>query len=138
MLPNLPKQIKKKEADFTTKTFRKWLLSQSNFYTSAFEIKQTETDSLPFSAVKDHQIAALLSVRKNGLLYKISDESRGAKPFDMFFMKNDEAYVVIKYPKVFVLIDIEAFVEKKKKEKKKSLSTSEALKIATIAVKIGK
>lgn len=134
----LPKQNKKKEADFTTKIFRPWLLAQPHFYSAAFELKQTGTNSLSFSAVKDHQVSALLAVRGNGLLFKIPDDSRGQKCFDMFFMKNDEAYVVIRYPKAFVLIDIDAFIDERKRSSKKSLILEKAKEIATEVILIGK
>ena len=53
--------MRKKEANFQT-TFNHWL---KNVYkrTGAFELKQTQTDSLPFSDVQEHQIQALQAVR---------------------------------------------------------------------------
>jgi hypothetical protein len=136
MLPTLPKKLHKKEASFTLQ-FRKWLLSQSRFYSSAFELKQTDKDYISFSAVKDHQLAGLLAVQSNnGMLYKLPDDSRGSKPFDLFFMRNDEAYIVIKYPHYFVLISVDIFIEEKKQSKRPSLTSHRAKELSTICVEL--
>ncbi len=73
----------------------------------AWELKQTTTDSLPFSAVVDHQIVALKKV--NGT-------------------------VVIRYHSFFCLIPIDVFVSEKEHSVRKSLTSVRAKEIATIVV----
>lgn len=121
-----------RESKFTI-LFRHWLRANPR-YSAAFELKQTQRDYISFNAVQPHQIAALMAVQNQGLLYKISDETRGFKPFDLFYMRNEEAYVVIKYPLGFVLVDVGVFVEEKKKNKKKSLKWKRAKEIAAEVV----
>ena len=120
----------KREANFTVQ-FRHWLMANP-MYSAAFELKQTTTDSIPFSDVKEHQLEALLTVKhgKKGLLYKAPDDSRSIKPFDLFYLNNTGAYVVIKYPKGFVIIDINDFIQEKEQSKRKSLTWQRAKEIA--------
>lgn len=130
MQPQINTKMKKKEAEFGI-LFRHWLKANP-LQSGAFELKQTTTNRLPFSAVKDHQIHALVAAStKGGLLYKIPDDSRGTKPFDMFYLRNAESYLVIKYPDGFVLIEPETFViERDVLSKEKSLTYERAKEIA--------
>jgi len=124
----------KKEASFGPE-FRSWLRANP-MPTSAYELKQT-TALLPFSAVKEHQINALLAskLRGKGILYKIPDDSRGVKPFDFFFLNGVFAWIVIKYQKKgFVIIDVETFVLESERSKRKSLDWVRAKAISTIEV----
>lgn len=68
-----------KEKDFQRK-FSHWL---KNVYkrTGVFELKQTKTDSIPFSSVVEHQVEALEAVRHAVLVYKIPDMGF-QNPFD--------------------------------------------------------
>jgi penicillin-binding protein-related factor A (putative recombinase) len=129
----------KSEAKFQT-LFNHWLRKEffpENQGGFAFELKHTRgKNSLPFSALEDHQLNSLLTVSYGSFIYKISDESQGYKPFDCFALRLCEAYVVICYPSFFVLIKIEAFVHQKKRSKAKSLSAEQAKEIADIIVKL--
>lgn len=110
--------------------FRHWLRKNPRFC-AAFELKQTQTDSIPFSAIEDHQITALLAVETmQGILYKAPDDSRSIKPFDFFYLSDADGFVVIRYPKFFCLIDIDDFCEEKQKSKRKSLTSKRAREIA--------
>jgi hypothetical protein len=124
----------KREAKFT-QTFRHWLMVNP-MHSAAFELKQTVSDRLPFKDVKPHQIDGLLAVKKNQLLYKLPDDSRGVKPFDMVLLAQSGAFVVIKYPHEFVLIDVEMFVEEAQWSIEKSLTSKRASEIAEIHVKL--
>jgi len=73
----------------------------------AWELKQTQTDSIPFSAVVDHQVTAREIV---------------------------SGMVVIKYPKFFVVIPIDIFIDERKKSSRKSLMSSRAKEISTVVV----
>ena len=103
--------------------------------TAAFELKQTQTDSLPFSSVQPHQIDALLAVREGVFVWKIPDAGY-QNPYDSFCMVNEQAYVVIFYPKSFELIPINNFLFEKEKSKRKSLTYERARAISTISVSL--
>lgn len=120
----------KREAKFTT-LFRHWVrANKRNLFSSAFELKQTTGKSIPFSDVQEHQLDALLAAKHDGLLYKAPDDSRGIKPFDMFFLYNARAFVVIRYPDFFCLIDVEVFIEERQISERKSLTAQRAREIA--------
>ena len=118
----------KREAQFTL-LFRHWVMAQDNLRSAAFELKQTASDSLPFDAVKDHQIAALMA-SKSAFLYKIPDDSRGIKPYDLVYLNKAEAFVVIRYVDCFVLIEVEDFTLERDTSKRKSLTSDRAKQIA--------
>lgn len=125
--------MKKREAEFTV-YFRHWLKAHP-MKSSAFELKQTTSDSLSFSAIQEHQIDALLACKSNqGFLYKISDDSRGTKPYDMIYFNNSDAFIVIKYLKFFVFIDVGVFLKERDSSKRKSLTSVRAKEIATLTV----
>lgn len=122
----------KREAKFNT-VFCHWL---KNVYkrTGAFELKQTQTDSLPFSDVVEHQIQALEAVRHATLVYKIPDVGY-QNPFDVFSLAEEPAYVVIKYPKGVAIIPIDIFVMESKRSKRRSLIWERAKELSTIEFK---
>lgn len=127
----------RREANFQT-LFRHWLKANfKKFDNCAFELKQTTKNFLPFDAVSEHQLAALLAVQGDkGMLYKIPDDSRGIKPYDMVYLSRAEAYVVIRYPKFFCIILVDSFLECKKESGKKSLWEDEAKWISRIVVEL--
>ncbi len=99
---------------------------------AAFELKRTLEDSIPFSAVADHQEEALDAALNNSLYYKIPDDTIGLKPFDCFYLTNTLAYVVIGYGKQlksFVFIPIDAWKHEKETSKRRSLTYDRALQI---------
>lgn len=77
----------------------KWF--QKNYPSSvALEIKATQTNSIPFSAVKPHQMKALLAVRsEEGLIFKIPDSSHTRLPFDTIQYKKTPSFVVACFTK---------------------------------------
>lgn len=130
----------KSEAKFQT-VFSHWVkaefLTDENLGGYAFELKHTRgKNSLPFSAVEDHQLHALEAASGKGFFYKISDESQGYKPFDCFALRGCEAYIVIKYPSFFVLIRVDDFIEEKSRSKRKSLTIERARELAVFEVKL--
>lgn len=108
-----------------------------------WELKYTKGNSIPFDAVKEHQIDALLAAKWNGLYHKLTDPPifpgmqtrfNAKRPFDCMFIKMVDAYVVLWYfkprkPKVFIKIDIETFLAEKHKSTRKSLTEEAALQI---------
>ena len=139
MLPLLPKKNKHREVDFGTKVFKPWVHNNIHLFKKThggtFELKQTETDSLPFSHVEDPQIDASLTVKwgEKGYLIRNLTGTVGAPDYSLYY--NSPAWIVIKYPNGFVLIDIETFLEEKKRSKRKSLTWQRACEIATKIVK---
>ncbi len=130
MLPNLPKKNKHREADFGTKVFRPWILNNPPKISGTYELKITSTDSIPFSCLEDLQADASMTVKwgKKGYLIRNAMGTPGAPDYSYYI--NSPAYVVIKYPDFFCLIDIETFLEEKKRSKRKSLTSERAKQIA--------
>lgn len=117
------------EAAFTTK-FRLWV--KRNMPTAAYEIKHTR-GLLEFQCreLREHQYYSLLAANSDSLplVYKIPDDGRAHKPFDMVSLAKVPAYVVICYPKRFVMIPIRAWPPDLKK-----LKVEEAEKLATYSI----
>jgi len=119
----------KREANFGL-LFRHWLRKEP-MISAAFELKQTRTNSIPFSDVKEHQVDALCAASsRQGILYKIPDDSAGIKPYDYCYLKHALAFVVIRYPQFFCLIEVEAFLKEKESSKRKSLTSERAKAIS--------
>lgn len=126
----------KREANFTMQ-FRHWLMANPRL-SAAYELKQTTGGSIPFSALQEHQAEALMAVKrgKTGFLYKAPDDSRGTKPFDMFYLRGGFAYVVVKFPGEFSIIDIDTWLLEQARSKRKSLTKERARDISTNTVKV--
>lgn len=131
MLPNLPKQIRGPEADFGIE-FRRWWAK--NNICGNFELKHTRgRNSLPFAAVEADQIIVGNSAySRKGILLRVMVGTTGAP--DYIGQKNQLTWIVIRYPKAFYLISLEAFLLEKKRSSRKSLISSRASEIATISV----
>lgn len=130
----------RREAEFQN-LFRHWLKANAGLFDScAFELKQTTGDSIPFDALAEHQDAALDAVQQveTGLLYKIPDDSRGIKPFDFVYLRDADAWVVIRFPKFFVVIDRDDFEYARKHSDRKSLTGDQAREISTHYVDLGR
>ena len=106
------------------------LLPQYDSCAFAFELKHTRGKTyLNFSEVKSHQIAALLAVKNQNFVYKISDSAIGQKPFDSIAFKKCLAYVVVKYPKNFYMIGIDSWIAERNTSTRKSLTEDRAKEI---------
>lgn len=69
----------------------------------AVEIKASAGNTIPASALLDHQRAALMDVASfRGIAHKLSDEARRQQPFDAFMLANVPAYVVACFTKAGV------------------------------------
>jgi len=117
-----------------------------------FELKLCKGKSLPFSAIAEHQIAALLAVSSpDGLYHKLTDQPVSIqektknmrftrpKPFDCFFLQEQAAEIVIMFyvprkKKTVYYIDISDFVEMKRKATRKSI-TEDMAQVACSEVK---
>lgn len=106
ILPELPKQHKKREADFGI-LLRKWLKTHKG-KSAPFELKQTQTNSLPFKALKPEQRAWLVKAKSDeGILIR---NMGGRGEPDYSFYRLSPAWVVVRYPKEFHVIDISIFL----------------------------
>jgi len=84
-LPDLPRTLKKREADITPHVLA-WF--KKNYPRScAIEIKYGK------NKLEDHQVTALAQVAKGSFTYKIPDMGR-KNPFDGFLLKDADAVVV--------------------------------------------
>jgi hypothetical protein len=126
-MPPLPNFHKKKEADFGL-AFRKWIEARRPF-SSACELKQTATDSLPFNALADNQVNWLMSLSSDkGALVRVTGMS--GEP-DYIWCRNMPCHVFIKYPRGFVGITIGNFVQEKNTSSRKSLTWERAKELAS-------
>lgn len=87
--------MRKLEQKFQT-AFNLWLKHRWDEGPAAFELKRTTLRSLPLTAIKDHQIAALMQVSMARHIYKIPDDAYAQKPYDSYVLSG-EGYVVIAY-----------------------------------------
>ena len=123
-----------KEKDFQI-MFGKWLQHRWS-WTGVFELKLARGKSLAFSAVQEHQERALLMVSFSGIYYKIPDDTYSQKPFDCFYIKNAEAYVVVMFyhrgQKEFIMIKIQDWMKEKENSDRKSLTEERAKEIGQV------
>ncbi len=129
-LPQLPKQIQKKEAAFGIK-LKKWM-TENPRYSCALEVKYTSTNSLPFAEVKEEQLIYGMAISSDKGAWIRVIGSNGEP--DYIWLRNTPSYIVIKYPKFFVLIGVETFILEKKRSTRKSLTDQRAKEIAIVTV----
>lgn len=124
--------MQKREALFQTQ-FNSFLRNEFK-QTGVFELKHTRgKDSLPFSEVKEHQLNALRACKHGTFAFKISDIGMVFNPFDCFSMHHVPAFVVIKFPAAFYMIDVDAFIEERNSSVRKSLTEVRAKAIAFLS-----
>jgi hypothetical protein len=99
-----------------------------------FELKQTITDSLPFSALELHQKESLIASMTTGIIWKLSDQDQREKPFDVISSPPLTAYVVIKYPDFFCIIYAPVFIKESQDSKRRSLTSERAKELAVVTV----
>ena len=124
--------MKKSEAHW--QTIWNQYVREKNLY-GYFELKYTDKDSMPFNAVKDHQRLGLLASEANGFVWKLSDADMREKPFDSFNAKPAPAYVVIKFPGGFYVINIKVFLAEESISEKKSIHIDRAKELSHIVVR---
>ena len=130
-LPDLPKQNKNREALFSI-LFRHWIKAHPQ-KSCSFEIKQTSSDSIPFSKITQAQIDYGKAIKsKKGVLLRTQAVTEGMP--DYIYLRNIPAYIVIKYPRFFCIIDIDVFDAENKRSKRRSLTSKRAAEIAQIVI----
>lgn len=122
--------MQKKEANLSI-IFRHWLKANyKKFDSCSFEIKSTRgAGTFNMRELKEEQRNhALANKSDKGNLIRTVGTTGCA---DYHFMRNAYAYIVIFFPKVFFVIDIDDILKEKK-----NLSTVKAEEIALFSVKI--
>ena len=69
-----------------------------------YELKQTTTNTFQFSKIRKVQDEGLPATEKNGLVWKLSDETSRPKPIDGFSAPPLPSYLIIKFSKQFCFI----------------------------------
>jgi hypothetical protein len=121
-----------KEKDFQTRfsQFIAYNLDKS----TAFELKITHKNSIPFRCLPEHQARNLLSAKHGQLCYKPPDLGL-QNPLDMMCIKGGDAYVVVMFykrgVKHFYYIDIDVWLHEDKTSKRRSLTEERAIEIAS-------
>lgn len=124
--------MKKNEADFSIR-FRHWLKANPTI-TGAYEMKQTSKDSIPFNALEEHQADYLQAIKsRKGVLIRV--QGTNGEP-DYIYLRNEPAWIVVKFPAEFCVISIDAWIMEAKRSKRKSLTSERASSISTITVKL--
>ena len=118
--------MNKKEQELTA-DLQKWIKKYWDM-TAVFEVKVSREKSLPYSAVKPHQVRALKTAG-NKFIYKIPDLG-GQNPCDLVTITEAPGYVVIFFykpykPKIFYMIEISQFEYLKATSKRKSITEEE-------------
>ena len=75
-----------------------------------YELKQTKAEYFPFSKIEKVQWDGLQSTEKNGLVWKLSDETSRPKPCDGFSIPPLPSYLIIKFKDEFCLIRFKEIV----------------------------
>lgn len=130
--------MQKSESSFGI-ILRHWIMANAhNLIDSTFETKQTKTDSIPFSALEDHQVVFSEAIKYSpkGVFIRVESGTTGCP--DYIFLKYTPAFIAIYYSmyKSFVIIDIDTWNLEKQKSKRRSLTFSRACEIAWEVVKI--
>lgn len=123
------------EADRTT-LFMKWAKAYLK-ETFVFEAKICKGPSLPFKAVKPHQVANLRRANTGILTYKIGDHGYDQKPFDGFQVYQVNAYVVIFWytkpgDRRFSMIPINVWTAEEISSERESLTLERASEISDL------
>lgn len=114
--------------------FRHWIKANPMF-SASFEMKDTKGKQyISFTEIKDHQLNYGMAIKgNNGVFIRV--QGMNGEP-DYIYLRNIPAFMAIKYPNSFELIDIETLVIEKKKTKHKSLSYARAKQLSTISIVI--
>lgn len=107
--------------------FRHWIYSDPQS-SAPHELKQTITNALRFSELKDEQINYLRAAKSDrGVLIRVL--GMGGEP-DYAYYRNSPAWVVVRFPDCFCIIDVDAFVKEKESRVYRTLGVARARKIA--------
>jgi len=124
--------MRKKEQKWNT--ILNQYLREKKFY-CYYELKQTHTESFQFSKIRDVQWDGLQATEKEGLVWKLSDETTRPKPVDGLSAPPLPSYLIIKFKNEFCLIRFEEIVKLRDKGVI-SISRSKAGELAEKIIKL--
>lgn len=108
-------------------------IKKNKMYTCALEMKQTTTNSIPFSCVTQAQIDWGMAIKsKEGVMLRVQAVAEGMP--DYIYLREEPAYLVVKFPDFMCVIDIETFAMERERSKRKSLTQDRARAISIITV----
>lgn len=115
-------------------TFRHWLLANPIKHSCTFEMKQTIKNSISFGSVEERQADYARAIKhghKGVLMRNVG--GRGEPDYNYYY--HAPAYIVVKFPDFFCIIDIDAWMNEAAQTKKRaSLTAERARQIAYIIV----
>ncbi len=116
--------------------FRHWIKANPRI-SGSYEIKDSRgKSSISFSEITQQQLDYGLAIKsKKGVFIRV--QGVNGEP-DYIYLRNAPAYIVIKYPQQFSIIDIEAFILEKERSKRKSLTADRARAISITTIAVGK
>lgn len=116
-------------------TFRHWI-EKNPMYTCALEMKDTRgKSSLPFNEVIQEQREFGMAIKSNkGVLIRVVPIVKGYP--DYIYLRNEPAYLPVKYPKSICIIDIETFILEDRRSKRRSLTEGRAKDIAIKVIEL--
>lgn len=131
MLPKLPKQNKKEEADFGL-AFRAWW--EIHKLPGEFELKDTRgKPSFLFSELSHEQeVIANLATSKRGVLVRRASGTIGGA--DYSGLVESPYWVAIRFPKFWCIISYKTLILERDRSKRKSLTAERAQEIAIIVI----
>jgi hypothetical protein len=131
MLPELPQQNKKKEADAGVKL--RHHLDKNPYMTSTFEMKYAHVNnSLPFSEVRQEQITYANAIRSDkGILIRITGVEDAP---DYVYLRDEPSYIVVKFKGCFAFIPPDVWQLESKRSKRRSLTESRAKAISNLII----
>ena len=134
MMP-LPRVNKHQETKFSIR-FIKWIEQHGPAFPCSIELKDTRgKSSLPFREIKDKQISYGMRIKgEKGVLIRVEALFEGMP--DYIWCINMPAYVVIKYPHSFSLIDVETLLLEKKRSKRRSLTEARSREISNLTIEL--
>lgn len=121
--------------------FRHWVMANAkSLFSCTFEMKQTATDSWPFSGLEAHQEDFSMAIKygEKGVLIRNESGTIGAPDYSYYHFA--PAFIVIYYAvsHMFAIIDIETLLLEKKRSKRKSLTSLRAKEIAWKVINLSK
>ena len=100
-----------------------------------FELKQTDSEILPFSKIEIVQYDGLQATEKHGLVWKLSDEDQRPKPCDCLSIPPLPSYLVIRFKDGFYIIRFRKIVDMRDNGTI-SISRVDAAKIADKIIRV--
>lgn len=129
-LPDLPKEMQKREADFGLE-FREWW--EKNPMNGNFELKHTRgKDALSFSAVEPKQVR-IAQRASDRVLLRLVRATTGSP--DYIGQVEQDTFIVIRYPAFFCLVPFYLFNNERIVSKRKSLTSVRAKEISSVIIK---